>query len=257
MGPTTDAANPPGHYHHAMADIQRELRRPNTQRRVFSLTQTTPTDLVRSKLSTSEIQSRALSSLPDDLLANIPDDSSSYSLFEGFQVSQDDYEFRKAHRRRSSKNKKLLEGGDSRAALPSGPAELKQERDLLARRMERMGVRKNMCSSEIHDIDNKIANLHTMRKIVLDRLAGLETEEADLEHECIFYDLSSFFLINGTNPSSDRVGEQVGGYRGGNHPDPLGDPQTRRKRRRDPGHGRSGHGCLVHVRIYLSEAALP
>ncbi|PLB38044.1 WD repeat-containing protein [Aspergillus candidus] len=183
MGPTPDVANPPGHYHHAMADIQRELRRPNTQRRVFSLTQTTPTDLVRSKLSTSEIQSRALSSLPDDLLANIPDDSSSYSLFEGFQVSQDDYEFRKAHRRRSSKSKKLLEGGDSRAALPSGPAELKQERDLLARRMERMGVRKNMCSSEIHDIDNKIANLHTMRKIVLDRLAGLETEEADLEHE--------------------------------------------------------------------------
>lgn len=46
-----------------------------------------------------------------------------------------------------------------------------------------MGVRKNMCSSEIHEIDNKIANLHSMRKIVLDRLAGLEMEEADLEHE--------------------------------------------------------------------------
>ncbi|KAE8369603.1 mitochondrial division protein 1 [Aspergillus caelatus] len=181
MGPTTDGN--PAHYHNAMADIQRELRRPNTQRRVFALTQTTPTDLVRSKLSTSEIQSRALSSLPDDLLANIPDDSSSYSLFEGFQASQDDIEYRKAHRRRSSKSKKLLKDGESRVALPSAPAELKKERDLLSRRMELMGVRKNMCSSEIHDIDNKIANLHNMRKIVLDRLAGLEMEEAELEHE--------------------------------------------------------------------------
>lgn len=181
IGPTGDGN--PAHYHNAMADIQRELRRPNTQRRVFALTQTTPTDLVRSKLSTSEIQSRALSSLPDDLLANIPDDSSSYSLFEGFQASQDDIEYRKAHRRRASKSKKLLKDGENRAALPSAPAELKKERDLLSRRMELMGVRKNMCSSEIHDIDNKIANLHNMRKIVLDRLAGLEMEEAELEHE--------------------------------------------------------------------------
>ena len=60
------------HYHNAMTDIHRELRRPTAQRKVFSLTQTTPTDLVRSKLSTTEIQSRAISSLPDDLLANLP-----------------------------------------------------------------------------------------------------------------------------------------------------------------------------------------
>ncbi|PYH89771.1 mitochondrial division protein 1 [Aspergillus ellipticus CBS 707.79] len=180
MGPA-DASN--GHYHHAMADIQRELRRPNTQRKVFSLTQTTPTDLVRSKLSTTEIQSRAISSLPDDLLANIPDDSSSYSLFQGFQASQDDVEFRRAHRRRSSKGKKLLKDKDGADDEPPAPANLKKERDLLSRRMELMGVRKNMCSSEIHDIDNKIANLHNMRKIVLDRLAGLEMEEAELEHE--------------------------------------------------------------------------
>ncbi|PWY66111.1 mitochondrial division protein 1 [Aspergillus heteromorphus CBS 117.55] len=180
MGPA-DAAN--GHYHNAMTDIHRELRRPNTQRKVFSLTQTTPTDLVRSKLSTTEIQSRAISSLPDDLLANIPDDSSSYSLFQGFQASQDDVEFRRAHRRRASKGKKLLKDKDDPSALPSAPADLKKERDLLSRRMELMGVRKNMCSSEIHDIDKKIANLHNMRKIVLDRLAGLEMEEAELEHE--------------------------------------------------------------------------
>ncbi|GIJ86251.1 mitochondrial fission protein [Aspergillus pseudoviridinutans] len=182
MGPITDSSNG-GHYHTAMADIHRELRRPTTQRKVFSLTQTTPTDLVRSKLSTSEIQSRAVSSLPDELLANIPEDASSYSLFEGFKATQDDHEFRKAHRRRSSKGKKLLKDGEATAALPSAPTDLKKERDLLSRRLDLMGVRKNMCSSEIHEIDNKIANLHNMRKIVLDRLAGLEMEEAELEHE--------------------------------------------------------------------------
>ncbi|PYI26500.1 mitochondrial division protein 1 [Aspergillus indologenus CBS 114.80] len=182
MGPTSESSNG-GHYHNAMVDIQRELRRPAAQRNVFSLTQTTPTDLVRSKLSTSEIQSRAISSLPDELLMNIPEDSSSYSLFQGFQASQDDIEYRKAHRRRSSKSKKLLKDGETHAALPSAPTDLRKERDLLNRRMDLMGVRKNMCSSEIHEIDNKIANLHNMRKIVLDRLASLEMEEAELEHE--------------------------------------------------------------------------
>lgn len=207
MGPMTESSNG-GHYQTAMADIHRELRRPTTQRKVFSLTQTTPTDLVRSKLSTSEIQSRALSSLPDELLANIPEDSSSYSLFEGFKASQDDQEFRKSHRRRSSKGKKLLKDGEATAALPSAPTDLKKERDLLSRRLDLMGVRKNMCSSEIHEIDNKIANLHNMRKIVLDRLAGLEKEEADLEHErgwCRTRWLDGTLLT----PGSDRNRQQA------------------------------------------------
>jgi len=187
MGPSGDPTTNP-HLQNAMVDIQRELRRPGTQRKVFALTQTTPTDLVRSKLSTTEIQSRALSSLPDDLLENIPDDSSNYSLFQGFQVTQDDQEYRKTHRRGRSKSKKLLKDkeGDTQA-LPSTSSDLRKERDLLNRRMDLMGVRKNMCSSEIFDIDNKIANFHRMRQIVLDRLAGLEMEEAELEHEGAFY----------------------------------------------------------------------
>ncbi|KAJ5607259.1 hypothetical protein N7537_003878 [Penicillium hordei] len=171
------------HLHNAMTDIHRELRRPATQRKVFSLTQTTPTDLVRSKLSTTEIQSRALSSLPDDLLANIPEDSSSYSLFQGFQASVPEEEHeKKRHRRRTSKGKHLkdVERGGT---LTAGPAGLKDQRKSLSRKLELMGIRKNMCSAEIHEIDNKVANLHKMRKIVLDRLAGLEMDEAGLEQE--------------------------------------------------------------------------
>lgn len=209
MGPG-DAANA-NHYHNAMADIHRELRRPKAQRRVFSLTQTTPTDLVRSKLSTSEIQSRAISSLPDELLANIPDDSSTYSLFEGFQVTQEDLEYRRFDRKRGSKGQKLLNEGETAGEFPSTPDGLKDERDKLSHRLEMMGIRKNMCSSEIHEIDNKIANLHNMRKIILGRLAGLEMEEADLEHErgCIF-GYNGYRTL--TFESSDRSGQQVGGH---------------------------------------------
>ncbi|KAK2810945.1 Mitochondrial fission protein [Emmonsiellopsis sp. PD_5] len=189
IGPVQDT--PSGHYQAAVNDIHKELRRPAVQRKMFSLTQTTPTDLVRSKLSTTEIQYRALSSLPDELLANIPEDSSSYSLFQGFQASmpEDDNEHRKSHRRRSSHGQKLLDAaGTSAGALPPTISSLKQDRETFNRRLEMMGVRKNMCSAEIHEIDNKIANLHSMRKIVLDRLARLEMDEADLEHDLVQLD---------------------------------------------------------------------
>jgi division protein 1 len=187
MGPGPDA-HLSGHYQNALTDIKRELRRPTVQRRLFALAQTTPTDLVRSKLSTSEIQSRAVSALPDELLANIPEDTSTYSLFQGFQASlpETDYDRRKSHRRRSSKAHKLLTDADPDKALPPSIGGMKEERERLNRRLEMMGIRKNMCSAEIREIDNKIANLNNMRKIVLDRLAGLEMDEVELEHQCEF-----------------------------------------------------------------------
>ncbi|KKZ68509.1 mitochondrial division protein 1 [[Emmonsia] crescens] len=190
IGPLQDT--PSGtHYHSAVNDIHKELRRPSMQHRMFSLAQTTPTDLVRSKLSTSEIQCRAISSLPEELLANIPEDTSSYSLFQGFQASmpEDEHEHRKSHRRRSSRGQKLLDAaGTNVGALPPAISSLKKDRDTFSRRLEMMGIRKNMCSAEIHEIDNKIANLHSMRKIVLDRLARLEMDEADLEHDLVQLD---------------------------------------------------------------------
>ncbi|OKL57481.1 Mitochondrial division protein 1 [Talaromyces atroroseus] len=186
MGPASDP-----HYQHALTDIHRELRRPAVQRRMFSLTRTTPTDLVRSKLSTAEIQSRALSSLPEELLFNIPEDNSSYSLFQGFQASLPEPEHdphHKSHRRRGSKHQKQLADAGSGKTLPSSKSGLKTERERLNHRLEMMGVRKNMCSAEIHEIDNKIANLNNMRKIVLDRLAGLEVDEGELETQIVELD---------------------------------------------------------------------
>ena len=168
-----------------MSELQKELRRPGIQRRVFTYAQSSPTELVRSKLSTSEIQHRALTFLPDELLANIPENENTYSLFQGFQatIPEEESEKTKAHRRHNSRGQQLLGEGDTDVDGPSSLVKLTQERDKLNHRLEMMSVRKNMCSSEIREIDNKIANLNSMRRIVLDRLSGLEDDELRVEHE--------------------------------------------------------------------------
>ena len=184
MGPLGDTTS--SHYQSALSDLHKQLRHPNVQRSVFSLAKTTPTDMVRSRLSTTEIQSRALTHIPDELLANIPEDDNSYSLFQGFEATLPDVTEKK-HKRRVSRGRKLLEDkdNDSETSSNSPPTihKLKKEQKALNHRFEMLGVRKNMASCEIREIDNKIANLNSMRKIVLDRLAGLEQEESTLEHD--------------------------------------------------------------------------
>ena len=173
-----------------MSELHKELRRPGIQQRVFSYAQASPTQLVRSKLLTSEIQHRALAYIPDDLLKTIPEHENTYSLFQGFTASlpEDDNEHRKTHRRYNSKGQKLL-GQEIEDVDESTPlVQSKRERDRLNRRLEMMGVRKNMCSAEIQEIDNKISNLNNMRKIVLDRLSGLEDDELNVEHELLEMD---------------------------------------------------------------------
>lgn len=182
MGPNADATA--NHYHQAMAEVQKQLKRPALQRSVFSKARTTPTDLVRSKLSTNEIQHRALTHLSDEMLSYIPENDSSFSLFQGFQASFPELtDEGKKHRRRVSRGRKLLEETESVPGTPKRLGQLKKERAAMLHEFELLGVRKNMASSEIREIDNKLANLHGMRRIILDRLAGLEQEEALLEHD--------------------------------------------------------------------------
>lgn len=171
-----------------MSALQKELRRPGIQQRVFSYAKASPTELVRSKLSTSEIQHRALTYLPDELLANIPEDENVYSLFQGFQATlpEGESEHRKKHKRRNSRGQKLLEADDEEDKTPL--EKMKKERHGLNHRLEMMGVRKNMCSSEIREIDNKISNLNTMRKIVLERLGDLEQDEVRTEQDLLEVD---------------------------------------------------------------------
>ena len=190
MGPLDPSSST--HYQNAMSELQKELRRPGIQRRVFSYAKASPTELVRSKLSTSEIQHRALTYLPDEILHNIPENDHVFSLFQGFQATLPDVEegeHSKSSRRRNSKGPKLLgEKEDEDFKGPPALVKSRRERNALNRRLEMMGVRKNMCSSEIREIDNKISNLNSMRKIVLDRLGDLEQDELQVEQDMLALD---------------------------------------------------------------------
>lgn len=177
------SSTPGTHYNNAITSLSRTMRRPGMQRSVLSFTQQAPTELVRSKISTSEIAHRAVAFISDEQLQHIPDTEHSYSLFQGFQASLpeiDESEHRKGHRRRGQK---LLGAGDVDEDGSPTVAKLKRRRNQTNHRLEMMGIRKNLCSSEIREIDHKIANLNNMRRIVLDRLAGLEAEEVEVEAE--------------------------------------------------------------------------
>jgi division protein 1 len=153
------------------------------QRSLFSFAQNSPREIYRSTLSKNEIQHRVLASVPDDMLSNIPESTSTYSLFQGFQASLPEEE------RTLARGRKLLVDVEKIAGEPAGQiAVLKNEKTSLAHRLEMMNVRKNMCSSEIFEIDSKIANLNYMRQIVLHRLADLEQEEMELEEELVGVD---------------------------------------------------------------------
>ncbi|PQK10201.1 hypothetical protein BB8028_0002g05250 [Beauveria bassiana] len=184
MGPV-NADGASVHYQAAMAEVHKQLKRPTVQRSMFAMARTTPTDIVRSKLSRAEIQHRALTTLPEHLLSNIPDNDNSYSLFQGFQASFPELtDEGKKHRRRVSRGRKLLEDGTA-VSETQRLNQAKKEKAAMLHEFDLLAVRKNMASSEIHEIDNKIANLHGMRRIIMERLAGLEQEEALLEHDIL------------------------------------------------------------------------
>ena len=190
LGPLNDSSGT-SHYQNAMSELHKELRRPGIQQRVFSFAQASPTELVRSKL-TSEIQHRAITFIPDELLKSIPENDNVYSLFQGFKATlpevDEEGEYRKVHGRHDSRGRRLLEEAVAETEGPPSLVKLKKERDKLNHRLEMMGVRKHMCSSEIREIDSKISNLNSMRKIVLDRLSSLEDDELKVEHEMLDLD---------------------------------------------------------------------
>jgi division protein 1 len=169
------------HYQNALGEIHKELRRPAIQRSLFSLAQTSPVELYRSQLSKQEIQHRAIVSLPDELLHNIPESSSLFSLFQGFQASipEDD----KARKKLKHRGRKRLTDAQKAEKGPAELDDMRNEKRTLTHRLEMLGIRKNMCSSEIMEIDTKMANLAAMRQIVLERLAGLEQEELALDED--------------------------------------------------------------------------
>jgi division protein 1 len=163
------------------------MQRPAIQRSVFNLAKANPREIIRSHFNSTEIEHRAITYIPDDLLKNVKETSSPFSLFEGFQASLPDdetpiVEKRRKHGKHGSKGQKLLDAPEEEKGPPQ-LLKLKKQKQRSDHKLQMMGIRKTMCSSEIKEIDTKISNLNTMRKVVLDRLAGLEHEEHDLEQE--------------------------------------------------------------------------
>ncbi|KAG7123020.1 Mitochondrial division protein 1 like [Verticillium longisporum] len=171
MGPLSEAGPGNPQYQSAMAEVHKQLKRPTMQRSMFSMARTTPSEMVRAKLSKTEIQHRALTYLPDELLVNIPDNDNSYSLFQGFQASFPELtDEGKKHKRRVSRGRKLIDDGKATPGTLQSLHNLKQEKSSMMHELEMLSVRKNMASSEIREIDIKIANLGGMRRIILERL---------------------------------------------------------------------------------------
>lgn len=191
-GSLIGAENVGQHYQSALGDLSRELRRPMLQRSVFSFAQTTPREIVRSRISVPEIQQRALAYIPDDILNNIPEDDNEFSLFQGFQATlpEEPASHGKKRGKYNARGQRLIggDGDDEDSKVPPSMQKLRNQKHSMDHRLDMMSVRKHMCVAEIHEIDDKIANLNTMRKMVLDRLGGLEIEEAELEHNLLEVD---------------------------------------------------------------------
>ena len=168
-----------------MTRVTQGVKKDSIRNGVRRLVTTTPTDLARSKFSSTEIQHRALSFVPDEMLGNIPEAQNTYSLFQGFQATFPEMtDEGKKHRRRVSRGRKLLEEISATPDGPEGLKKLEKDRASVVHELDVLGIRKNMAHTEIIEIDNKIANLTGMRKILMDRLAQLENDETILEHDC-------------------------------------------------------------------------
>lgn len=150
------------HLHSAMTDM---ARTPGFQKRLFSFSnRRTPSELVKSTLhSKQEIKFHALTSIPDEMLRDIPESSSQYSLFQGFEASKEE----------APSDLKLLEDSSSPA----------KSVDNLNHRLDLLEIRKDLAANEIQEIDQRIEHLQNMRQIVFDRIAKLEQEEFQLENE--------------------------------------------------------------------------
>ena len=167
-----------------MTALNNDLRHPALQSKLFAYSRASPSELLRSKLSTREIRCRALAFIPDETLSHIPEDENDFSLHQGFEASL----------RLRQRDENLMEIGSPAAAngMPDDPGEsersgptfaVHQRRQNLNDMLEALSIRKQMCSSEIREIDNNVANLVSMRELVLNRLEALEAEEVHMIYD--------------------------------------------------------------------------
>lgn len=165
-------------------EITPHLKRPSFQKRLLS--STSPSELLRSNLSPSEISYRQITYLPDELLRDIPEDdgSLSFSLFQGFEASLPDAPRRLLKQKKASSHNSTNNGhGRSKHSRLPESVKLERERDFVAHNLEILVIRKSLTSTEIKDIDAKLATLGKMRDRLIEKLEHLEIQEAEATDE--------------------------------------------------------------------------
>ncbi|GAO52792.1 hypothetical protein G7K_6859-t1 [Saitoella complicata NRRL Y-17804] len=159
------------------------LTRPKLRARMLSAA--SPSELIRSRIDSSEMQFRAVTYLPDEVLSDIPEgteegDGGGVSLMDGFRASLPDG--RRRHKARSWKALALGENG-----VFSDPADatkkLDRERKHIQREHDLLSIRKSLAIAEIRELDIKIQNLQSLRHTVVERMGGLEQQQEELNRE--------------------------------------------------------------------------
>jgi mitochondrial division protein 1 len=148
------------------------------------LSAASPSELLRTTLSPSDISFRQITYLPDELLYDIPETGdSALSLFQGFRASLPDAGPSMALRKGSKAHPHHRRGSKPPAESLTEAQRLQKERDNLIHDMEILTIRKSLASTEISEIDSKVQKLTLLRSEFLEKLEKLETQEANLEHE--------------------------------------------------------------------------
>ncbi|ODQ66321.1 WD40 repeat-like protein [Nadsonia fulvescens var. elongata DSM 6958] len=161
-----------------MKDITGHHRSPSFQKRMFAFSSGRPPSEVMKGATRKEIQYKAVTALPEEMLQNIPNGDDGFSLFQGFQASIPLLD------EMVSRNKKVkaLENGESKNPDDDLPDAINRQKNTIIRKLDLLEIRKALAANEIREIDGRIGHLQTMRQVVFDKVANLEKEEIHLEN---------------------------------------------------------------------------
>lgn len=181
-------------------------RRNNDKVDLYGSRYATSTEYFKNAFSSSKTAYKILTHIPDELLEEIPEEKpQAFSLFQGFNATLpevdeeitvsktlggDEGDFLKKLTNRD--DGKEDEEDDFNFRLPQGITKekitgsysthkLHNYKQQLNNNLETLEIRKNLAASEILELDNKIAQLNQLRKVVFKRVAKIEQNELFLE----------------------------------------------------------------------------
>lgn len=191
--PTDNRASGNSYYTESMKESMEVMRKmskkPAFKRRFFNFSKRPPSEVMRNALGESkeDIRYKALTKIPDELLSQIPPSLNQFSLFQGFQATE---EMAQLVMLRKNKDTGSKDGIDGLKQLTDGTSSGKPTRKKLLkdkkeidRTLDLLEIRKDLAANEINEIDQKIMYLKANRNLVFERVAKLEQEEFTLENK--------------------------------------------------------------------------